>query len=261
MTQQLGSNYKGIIPFQEEGVHVSYYIHAADASGRSADHPIVGSYEPHEFTVVQMLPGIMTNPDTLEFFTATHAVEGLQFTIKPDGDESATIENINLEGSDEFYWMAEPVVNFPYQLPAGDSLVFTVYVPLPTDQLMGFLQDTIFIECEGGDESVLIIVDEDLISGIDEQDMLPAVGMLYPNPFDNRITFDLTFSRAADIEVSVFDNHGMLVNTIVSGMYQPGQQTLSWDGRAANGSNCAPGIYFLVIRAGDMLRTEKIIKR
>ena len=39
MTQQLGNLYAGTIPYQDEGTVVGYYIHAADESGSSMNHP------------------------------------------------------------------------------------------------------------------------------------------------------------------------------------------------------------------------------
>ena len=76
MVQQLGNSYKGLIPYQDEGTQVSYYIHAADESGRSTDHPLIGGYDPHDFTVVQTLPGLTVDPDTLLYTESMQAVEG-----------------------------------------------------------------------------------------------------------------------------------------------------------------------------------------
>jgi agmatine/peptidylarginine deiminase len=261
MTQQLGSNYKGIIPYQEDGTVVEYYIHAADESGRSTDHPLIGAPDPHEFMVLQMLPGILTSPDTLEFATVNQAVEGLQFMVKPDGDEDVTIENINLEGQYPFYWMAEPAVSFPYLLPADDSLVFTVYVPIPTDQMGAFLQDTIFIECEGGDRSVLILVEEDIISGLDENSPVKFDGSVYPNPFQDRLNLDISLAEASKISINIYNNQGVMVNTLAEGFYQAGQYTFNWDGRSADRNDCKPGIYYIAVSKGEYLQTLKVVKR
>jgi agmatine/peptidylarginine deiminase len=39
------------IPAQIPGSEIQYYIHAADSSGRSEDHPFIGQADPHVFTV------------------------------------------------------------------------------------------------------------------------------------------------------------------------------------------------------------------
>ncbi len=41
--------YHAVIPPQEEGVTVYYYIHADDNSGRSENHPYIGISDPHSF--------------------------------------------------------------------------------------------------------------------------------------------------------------------------------------------------------------------
>ncbi|MCG8701031.1 MAG: T9SS type A sorting domain-containing protein [Bacteroidales bacterium] len=51
MTSKGGYNYSATIPVQSAGSSVQYYIHAADRSGRSVNHPFIGSADPHEFTV------------------------------------------------------------------------------------------------------------------------------------------------------------------------------------------------------------------
>jgi agmatine deiminase len=49
--QPLGNDYyHAVIPSQQNGTMVSYYIHAEDASGRSENHPYIGAPGAHTFT-------------------------------------------------------------------------------------------------------------------------------------------------------------------------------------------------------------------
>jgi agmatine deiminase len=50
MTHQTGYAWQGIIPALPPGNQIEYYIHAADVSGRSANHPYIGAPDPHVFT-------------------------------------------------------------------------------------------------------------------------------------------------------------------------------------------------------------------
>jgi agmatine/peptidylarginine deiminase len=50
MTQQAGYTWQGAIPVYPPGTELEYYIHAADVSGRSANHPYIGAPDPHVFT-------------------------------------------------------------------------------------------------------------------------------------------------------------------------------------------------------------------
>lgn len=44
--------YIGIIPSLPQGTEVAYYIHAADESGHSSNHPFIGIADPHTFTAI-----------------------------------------------------------------------------------------------------------------------------------------------------------------------------------------------------------------
>jgi agmatine deiminase len=46
-----GDTYTGSIPGQAAGSEIAYYIHAEDNSGRTSEHPYIGSPDPHVFTV------------------------------------------------------------------------------------------------------------------------------------------------------------------------------------------------------------------
>ncbi|MCK4569829.1 MAG: agmatine deiminase family protein [Bacteroidales bacterium] len=263
MTQQIGSIYRGVIPYQEEGSVVSYYIHAADESGRNANHPYIGAPDPHEFTVLQMIPGLIVEPDTLLFEDVSQAIEGLNVRIYTEGGEDAVIDYINLEEWDEFYWWAEPVVDFPYLLPANDSLILTVYVGVPVDQLIDFVQDTMFIECEGGDHEVLLLVNEDIVSGIKEttEQISLSIDGIYPNPFSNKTYFDISLASPENISVNIYSNKGMLVSNLFDGLLSKGTHHLNWDGHNYNNVACPAGIYHLVIKTDRALKAAKIIKR
>jgi agmatine deiminase len=50
MTHQTGYTWQGTIPALPPGIEIEYYIHAADVSGRSANHPYIGAPDPHVFT-------------------------------------------------------------------------------------------------------------------------------------------------------------------------------------------------------------------
>ena len=261
MTQQLGSIYSGTIPYQDEGTVIGYYIHAADESGRSTDHPYIGAPDPHEFTVVQLLPGLIVNPDTLLYTEFYQAYDGLEVKIYPDGDEDVIIDNINLTEYDVFYWYAEPVVDFPYTLHADDSLILTVFIGIVTDLPLGFVQDTMFIDCEAGDHEVLIIVDEDIISNIDEKDNIAVISGIFPNPFDQRANIMIRMPDDQQAIIYVLDNRGSMVSTLADKQFTAGDHHISWDGRNDNGSDCPPGIYYLVVKTDNGQSTGKIIKR
>ncbi len=51
MTHSAGNTYTGAIPGQSQGSQIGYYISVSDTSSRTETHPLIGSPDPHVFTV------------------------------------------------------------------------------------------------------------------------------------------------------------------------------------------------------------------
>ena len=78
MTYTSGDSYSGSIPGQAQGSEIGYYIQAGDTSGRTAEHPFIGSPDPHVFTVAGA-----AQPPQADFTANTTTVyegENVQFT-------------------------------------------------------------------------------------------------------------------------------------------------------------------------------------
>lgn len=74
----------------------------------------------------------------------------------------------------------------------------------------------------------------------------------FPNPFDNdgtALTFTLLGSEQADARVSVFTVSGRVLTSFVVPALDPGYHQIRWDGRDAEGSDLANGIYFYRLMA------------
>ena len=78
----------------------------------------------------------------------------------------------------------------------------------------------------------------------------------YPNPFDQRITIELTFREKSEITVSIYNQLGGKVATIFEGSKEKGIHQLTW-----NFENISPGIYFIKLQTDIGSTTQKIIKR
>lgn len=67
MTSTGGKTWSATISGAPQGSEIRYYIHAADQSGRSENHPFIGGYDPHVFYVgSQAFAQIAINPVSLE---------------------------------------------------------------------------------------------------------------------------------------------------------------------------------------------------
>jgi flagellar hook assembly protein FlgD len=82
---------------------------------------------------------------------------------------------------------------------------------------------------------------------------------IHPNPFNpqTRISFRLPDSR--HVLLRMYDVRGRQVATLVDGQRAAGAHVLSWDGRTDRGMQAGTGTYFLVLQAGDIRETRKLI--
>lgn len=90
----------------------------------------------------------------------------------------------------------------------------------------------------------------------------PGVFRLYPNspnPFrqGTRIRYDLPVT--SQVNLCVYDITGRQVRELVNGLQKPGRYALRWDGKDAQGRNCASGVYFLSVNTDDHNDVRKML--
>lgn len=75
-----------------------------------------------------------------------------------------------------------------------------------------------------------------------------ALSSPFPNPARGSARLSYTLPTAGDISIRVFDVAGRGVVTLLQGMRPAGNGSVQWDGRRADGSRAAAGIYQVVLR-------------
>lgn len=80
MSHTIENLYTAQIPAASHEDVISYYIHAADASGRSANHPFVGAPDPHIYTAIQY-PEMSVNIEDIEVSLQPEAVTDGSFYL------------------------------------------------------------------------------------------------------------------------------------------------------------------------------------
>jgi hypothetical protein len=77
-----------------------------------------------------------------------------------------------------------------------------------------------------------------------------------PNPFATSLKVSYFLEEQASVRIEVFDLYGRPVETMFTGMQDKGSQVVIWN----PGTDPEPGIYFIVIFAGDKIFIEKVVK-
>ena len=80
----------------------------------------------------------------------------------------------------------------------------------------------------------------------------------YPNPTRGPSTVDFALDEATPVQLSVYDVMGRKVATLIDRPLTAGQHEVQWNGRSADGSAVASGMYLLRLQAGDQIATRRL---
>jgi hypothetical protein len=82
----------------------------------------------------------------------------------------------------------------------------------------------------------------------------------WPNPFDAASSIAFRLPVPVSVDLAAYDAAGRCVRTLLLGApMPPGRHVLAWDGRGDNGGAAGAGIYFIRMKAGDVLCERKIV--
>ena len=81
-----------------------------------------------------------------------------------------------------------------------------------------------------------------------------------PAPFRDQMTVRFTLDAPSAVRVEVWDVSGRLVRTLHSGAMTRGTQSVTWDGRLANGRAATSGLYLVRVQAGSRVLTAKVLR-
>jgi hypothetical protein len=81
----------------------------------------------------------------------------------------------------------------------------------------------------------------------------------YPNPFNPVTHIRFSLAQSEKVKLEVFNILGQKVNTLVNNKLNIGQYEIKWDGKNESGNLLGSGIYFYRLKAGDYIKTRKMI--
>ncbi len=80
-----------------------------------------------------------------------------------------------------------------------------------------------------------------------------------PNPFNPTTELQVELARSADLRLAVYDIRGTLVTRLHEGRLPAGTSRMTWDGRTANGTPVASGVYIAVAEGEGSRVTHRML--
>ncbi len=80
-----------------------------------------------------------------------------------------------------------------------------------------------------------------------------------PNPFNPSTTIRYELSQTSRVSLRVYNMLGQEVATLVDGFEEPGAKSVIWEGTSQSGDPLPSGVYFSVLRVGDLVATDKML--
>jgi hypothetical protein len=103
-----------------------------------------------------------------------------------------------------------------------------------------------------------------LVIGVADAPLAPAFALQpnVPNPFNPTTQIGFALAQRSAVNLSVYDVTGRLIVTLLDGQLDAGPHEVTWNGRAANGSPAAAGVYCYVLETpgGRSARSMTLVK-
>lgn len=247
--------FAGMLPVTPGDTLVTYYLSAADASGRKETWPLIGAPGARSFRV-NSPPDVLVNPDSLVFITFEQAFfDGLELVVNNPSGVDLTVQEIILQPW-SCYFFPEP--ELPYTIVPGESMVLNVFL-LPGVSLRPdlFVHDTIKVIGNFPMHQVPVWVNPGLIGSVNEVVQMVSAFNTFPNPFTSQISFGFTLKESSHVNLEIFDLQGRKIISLLNQTKSAGQHQVIWNAGAS--ANLPEGVYMARIIAGNHVFTRKIV--
>jgi predicted outer membrane repeat protein len=121
---------------------------------------------------------------------------------------------------------------------------------------------------EGNNEACGRIGSEPVVcipTGVEDAATIPSalfLGSPLPNPFEEGTIIPYGLPSSAGgvaVTLTIYDAVGRRVRTLVDESQRPGLYDVRWDGRTDQGRAVSSGVYFVRLKAGDVVRRQKLV--
>jgi hypothetical protein len=86
-----------------------------------------------------------------------------------------------------------------------------------------------------------------------------SLSVVAPNPFVGQASIKYQVPRISEVKITLYDATGRAVRQLVDERTQPGSYSVTWHADDDAGRKLGQGIYFCRMKAGDFIRTRKLL--
>ncbi|MCA9731995.1 T9SS type A sorting domain-containing protein, partial [candidate division KSB1 bacterium] len=81
----------------------------------------------------------------------------------------------------------------------------------------------------------------------------------YPNPFNPETSIQFTLSRAANVNLTIYNIAGQKVRTLLDETLNAGSNAAVWNGKNEAGENVSSGLYYYRLRVQNQIAVKKMM--
>ena len=240
--------YVGIIPSQPQGTEVVYYIHAADESGQSRNHPFIGAPDPYIFIAGGQAPAeLIVEPESFEIEMQPDEILTEYLELKNIGEETLSY---TLSLSNPVTWMSlDPMSG---NIAGNDSV--NVEITFDSSELTPDVYTCQIIITDDREETIIPVTLT--ITGTNTQNDIAGLETKlignHPNPFNPSTTISFDIAQTSSfVTLEIFNIKGQKVRILVDGKLDAGNHSVIWNGKDNNNKSVSSGIYFAVFDVDD----------
>lgn len=151
---------------------------------------------------------------------------------------------------------------------SGHTRVFELETPVDTffitqaicDSIAQLSDTTLFTSASGGCDSLVITTFADTCFLNTSIDLIEHIGLgVAPNPFKDKIQFQLYLPKSSQAKIMIYNNQGMLIRELEVEKVL-GRQKILWDGRDQQNRVMPAGLYHVELKVQDLNQFIKVVK-
>ncbi|MFA4864999.1 MAG: T9SS type A sorting domain-containing protein, partial [Bacteroidales bacterium] len=161
-------------------------------------------------------------------------------------------------------WSIDPwIIELPYTMTVNEVLPLNVKINMIVDSYLGELVvDTLDIFTENGHHKVILKVDSDLITSINDptpQSSLSMIVSIIPNPFNSMTCISFSLDQLLKTSLIVYTLQGQMIMVLADQTFSSGKHELVWNRKDRSGNEVKAGIYLVKLITEQGIDTRKLI--